>query len=151
MRDQVGVEGLPLFGPADPPWKRFGDGYVDAPRARLADPETSHQAARDYHDHAEAQNAQIVAYLRGRGAHGATAGEIEQELGWDKVTASRRISALRDAQLLVTYDGKTGPGHLSPELRRETPGRRPMCVHVAAEMGLPVGTPPELLEQGKAA
>ena len=151
MRDgPVGVEGLPIFAAVDPPWKRFGDGYVDAPRARLADPETSHQAARDYHDHAEAQNAQIVSYLVGRGARGATAGEIEQDLGWDKVTASRRISALRRAGLLVTYDGETGTGHLSPEVRRATPGRRSMCVHVAAEWGLPVGRPPEL-EQGKAA
>ena len=91
---------LPAKGP--PPWQRFGPGFVDPPAARLSDPETSREAARNYADHAETQNGMITAYLRGR-VQGATAKEIADGLGWpSNVVVSRRIAALRRAGLIVT-------------------------------------------------
>lgn len=91
---------LDLLGP--PAWRCFGPEFVQAPAARLTDPETSHEAARRYQGDAETQNGMIVAFLRGR-LEGATAKEIAEGLGWpSNVIVSRRIAALRRAGLVWT-------------------------------------------------
>lgn len=94
---------LNLLERTPPAWDRFGVGFVDPPAARLTDPETSHEAARNYQRDAETQNGQITAYLRGVGIKGATAKEIAEGLGWpSNVVVSRRIAALRRAGLVWT-------------------------------------------------
>lgn len=112
-------------GPA--PWARHGPEHVRPPAARLSDPETAHEAARNYLGDAEKQNAMIEACLRGMGQRGGTAPEIAEALGWTSVQVSRRISALRDAQLVYTFDGLEG----RPLVKRLFPGHRACAVHVA--------------------
>lgn len=68
----------------------------------------------------------IVACLQGMGKRGGTAPEIAEALGWTSVQVSRRIAALRAAQLVYSFDGKDG----RPLVKREYPGHRPCAVHV---------------------
>ena len=147
-RDPVGVEGCPLFEGVRPPWSTQD---VRPPVARASDPPASHEAAIRALPNARDQEKWIVGVLLGFGAMGGTAKEIAAVLPWGEkgdVIVSRRLSGLRDAGYLITYSGRPekGRGHLVPALERDG------ChVHVAAQDGVAVGTPPELLEQGKAA
>lgn len=122
-----------------PPWDRFGLAYVGPPAARRTDPSTSHDAARGYLPDAEKQNAQIVAYLRGVGARGATYYEIAEGLRWEPVQVARRLAALRRAGLLYSFDGRAA----RLRLVRAGAGHRSCALHVAADAGRPVGSPPE--------
>lgn len=118
--------------PGPPPWSpaRYEPPYTTPPLARNSDPETSHRAAEAAFPDARAQNAMIVACLKGMGHRGGTALEIAEALGpgWDSVKVSRRIAGLR-LNHAYTYDGEEG----RPLVERVHPGHRPMNVHVAIE------------------
>jgi len=118
--------------PGPPPWSpaRYEPPYTTPPLARNSDPETSHRAAEAAFPDARAQNAMIVACLKGMGRRGGTALEIAEALGpgWDSVKVSRRIAGLR-LNHAYTYDGEEG----RPLVERVHPGHRPMNVHVAIE------------------
>jgi hypothetical protein len=134
----VGVEKLPLFEaarsapPGPPMWSptRYEPPYVTPPLARASDPVSSHRAAQAAFPDARAQNAMIVACLKGLGRHGGTALEIAEALGagWDSVKVSRRLAGLR-ANYIVSYDGADG----RPLVERKHEGHRDMVVHVAKE------------------
>jgi hypothetical protein len=111
-----------------PPWERYGHPFTREPLARSSDPDTSREAAAAYLPHAKAQQAQIHAYLIGVGAQGATAREIATALGWTMEQVDRRMSEMRDAAMVSTYNAKDGPGCLGPKVTRDG-----CCVHIARE------------------
>lgn len=108
----------------------------------------SHIAAEVAFADARKQNPMIVACLRGMGSRGGTAHEIAAALGhgWTNVIVSRRISALRQAGLVYSFDGEEG----RPLAERPFNGSIACTVHVACELGLPIGRPPEVEELKKA-
>lgn len=106
-------------------------------RTRIDDPQTSHDAAERMLSVSGRQCKMIVEVLRIFREHGATADEIAAELNrqypeerepWSNVRVSRRLSAIRDAGLIVTYDGKRRGRRSYPALIRSG-----QAVHVASE------------------
>lgn len=133
---QIHTEGLPLFAKAPPPWRAYEPGRIPPPRARLDDPETSQRAAERALAEQERQALAIMGALRQAGPQGATARELADALEWGQrgnVVVSRRVTELREAGELVTYDGKADgfhrllPGHRLPKVTAEG-----CAVHVAA-------------------
>lgn len=136
LRGQMGLfDAAPAAPPGPPAWapQRFEPPYVDPPLARASDPLSSHRAAVGAFPDARAQNAMIVACLRGMRERGGTALEIAEALGagWDSVKVSRRIAGLR-RNYVVSFDGEAG----RPLLERQHDGHRPMVVHVAKEYAM---------------
>ncbi len=142
------LAGLPMFGGAPKPWDRPAFPHVAPPAARVTDPEPSHIAARTAFADAQQQNRMIVAGLSVLAplcvtsyglADRLNAGlEVEPGEGWDHVMISRRISKLRDAGLVYTFDGRQGrPLALSTDGGEHAPCAL-MC---AADHGRPLGTP----------
>lgn len=65
------------------------------PRARIADPETSHEAAASMREGAETHRRRILHTLR---AHGPKTGDgLDEHFGWNHATANRRLPELREA------------------------------------------------------
>lgn len=96
---------------ADPPYRRRG-------------PETSRQAAALARPEAASRRGQALAFIVGRGSHGATDHEIAEALGWQiPMTTPRRGELVRLG--LVKDSGA----------RRLSPWNRPSIVWVATEGG----------------
>ena len=73
-----------------------------SPRARSADPDTSHEAARSMHVAAGTHRGMILRYLE---EHGASTGDaIDEALGWRHATANRRLPELRRMNLIEMSD-----------------------------------------------
>ena len=130
MSGQVGLEGLPLFGPEPPRPSWVATDQTPAPRARLQDPPTSHEAARAYFSDAQKQNRYIHAALLTLGPRGGDCYAIAAQLGgaangWDHVIVSRRLAPLREAGAVLrlerTDDGegahKGAHVHIAAEYR----------------------------------
>jgi hypothetical protein len=114
VRNRVGVEGCPLFEGAVPVWHQYGPGFVPAPAARLTDPDTSHEAARSYAEHAWAQHPVIEGALKGLGRRGGTIHELAAVLGpaWDAVMLARRLPEMQRAtppRACVTAERRASP------------------------------------------
>lgn len=85
------VEGLPMFAPESP------QTAYPPPKARQADPDTSHAAAASVAHQAAHVRGLVLGHLAAAGVEGRTADEIEQAEGWRAMTAARRLSELWEA------------------------------------------------------
>lgn len=75
-------------------------GLFDRRAPFAAGSDTSKAAAAAIEPAAKTYRAVVLAYLRGRGVHGATCDEVEQAIGLIHQTASARIRELAQAGLI---------------------------------------------------
>lgn len=98
-----------------------------APTAPHNGTETSREAAKAIKPHVQAQEAQVLDYLRRCGATGSTQHEAAAALGLSLQSMCGRFHALADPRRpggpLIEVNGRTRP----------TPSRRPARVYVAKE------------------
>lgn len=76
-------------------------GLYDRPAAFQRDSETSRAAAVSVRGNAKSYRTAVLAYLRGRGPHGATNSEMSEALGMQLSTVCARCNELQKKNLVI--------------------------------------------------